>query len=86
MVVSGEPGPPDRDRVLLKVHAQDDTTLTFRIWIGCPLIKLIQECGRLLTGLPHQTKRLGFLYKGKRLPFEETPLQLGMRDGDVIEF
>merc|ERR1711871_1169439 len=61
---------------------QDENEIVFKIKNSTPLKKLMNAfCSRQAV----EISQMVFLYDGQRVLPEETPAQLGMEDGDLID-
>jgi len=71
-----------RDKINLTVVTQDGNEIFFKMKQSCPLGKLMNAfCNR--QGVSMQSVR--FLFDGQRLREQQTPAELDMEDGDVID-
>jgi len=68
--------------VSLKVVSQDGSEVFFKIKKHTPLRKLVDAyCQRQ----GQSTSAIRFLYDGRRIQPDQTPKDLGMEDGDIID-
>jgi len=79
---SKEEKKPDAEAINLKVVTQDGNEIYFKCKMTTPLQKLMNAfCQR--NGVTMQSVR--FLFDGARLGPQQTPKDLDMEDGDVID-
>ena len=73
---------PATDQLNLKVVTQDGNEIFFKCKMTTPLQKLMNAfCYR--SGAGRHSVR--FLFDGERMEPTDTPLTLGMEDGDVVD-
>jgi len=72
----------DGEYIKLKVVGQDNTEVHFKVKYSTNMGKLKKSYAER-QGV--QQASLRFLFDGKRIQDDETPKQLDMEDGDVIE-
>jgi len=73
---------PDANQLNLKVVTQDGNEIFFKCKMTTPLQKLMQAfCNRQGVAL----NSVRFLFDGQRLSANQTPQELEMEDGDVID-
>jgi len=73
---------PDANQLNLKVVTQDGNEIFFKCKMTTPLQKLMQAfCNRQGVAL----NSVRFLFDGARLSANQTPQELEMEDGDVID-
>jgi len=82
MADEGKEEKPSTDQLSLKVVTQDGNEIFFKCKMTTPLQKLMTAfCNR--QGVGNQSVR--FLFDGQRINPSQTPQELEMEDGDVID-
>ncbi|SCM23327.1 small ubiquitin-related modifier, putative [Plasmodium chabaudi chabaudi] len=79
---NGNSGAPQGEHIQVKVRSPDGAEVFFKIKRKTKLEKLMEVyCNRLGQSI----EAVRFLYDGDRIHGENTPDQLGIEDGDVID-
>jgi small ubiquitin-related modifier len=81
-----EPAPPAptpaEDQISIRVMGQDGSEVFFKLKKTTPLQKMFTAYAERLAQPPGT---LRFLYDGNRLRGEQTPKELDMEDGDMVD-